>query len=89
MLQDTASKTSDSRRQSLRNNRDFSGKKIHTTSILTNANNVNKKESRAFTEKLKETLRVFQKIKNQNEKEDDIVRNYGPGWEIKQLNELE
>ncbi|CDW82102.1 UNKNOWN [Stylonychia lemnae] len=61
-------------------------KKIHTTSILTNVNNVKKKDAREFTEKIKETLKIFHNLKAKSEKEE-VYRNYGPTWEIEQNEE--
>eukprot|EP00347_Sterkiella_histriomuscorum_P022870 403336849 len=61
-----------------------SKKRINTASIFNNVANVKKKDEKQFIEKIKETLKIFHKIKMQRDK-FDVVRNYGPQWELEQI----
>lgn len=48
-----------------------------------------KKDPRLYTEKIKETLRVFTKIKEARDAKSPVVRNYGPEYEIEQMREFD
>jgi len=52
--------------------------------MLMNISNVKKKDTRMYTDKLKETLKYFTN-KCDNNIDDGVFRNYGPVWARNQM----